>query len=205
MPDYVRAYVPGGSYFFTVALLERRRRLLAENIEALREAFGSVRDRRPFRTDAVVILPDHLHCLWTLPPNDSDFSTRWRLIKSSFARAIAPGERLSTRRQMKHERGVWQRRFWEHAIQDQRDYDTHLDYIHFNPVKHGRGSPIGRIRASIDSCAWGCIRRNGRPRRLLGNGIWNDGPDLYERLHRSYIEASVGWGEVRTPTIRGLK
>ncbi|MGQ0592280.1 MAG: REP-associated tyrosine transposase, partial [Gammaproteobacteria bacterium] len=105
--------------------------------EALREAFGSVRARRPFRIDAIVILPDHLHCLWTLPPNDSDFSTRWRLIKSSFARAIAPAERLSTRRLMKHERGVWQRRFWEHAIQDQRDYDTHLDYIHFNPVKHG--------------------------------------------------------------------
>jgi putative transposase len=77
MPDYVRAYVPGGSYFFTVALLERRRRLLTENIEA----FGSVRARRPFRIDAIVILPDHLHCLWTLPPNDSDFSTRWRLIK----------------------------------------------------------------------------------------------------------------------------
>jgi len=137
MPDYVRAYVLGGSYFFTVALLERRRRLLTENIEALREAFGSVRARRPFRIDATVILPDHLHCLWTLPPNDLDFSTRWRLIKSSFARTIAPGERLSTRRQTKHERGVWQRRFWEHAIQDQRDYDTHLDYIYFNPVKHG--------------------------------------------------------------------
>ena len=180
MPDYVRAYVPGGSSFFTVALLERRRRLRNKNVEALREAFGSVRARRPFRIDAIFILPDHLHCLWTLPPNDSDFSTRWRLIKSSFARAIAPEERLSTRRQTKHERGVWQRRFWEHAIQDQKDYDAHLDYIHFNPVKHGwvLGSPIGRIRASIDSCAWGSIRRNGRPRRLLGNGIWNDGADL---------------------------
>jgi len=137
MPQYVRAYVPGGAYFFTVALLERRGRLLTENIEALREALRSVRDRRPFRIDAIVILPDHLHCIWTLPPNDADFSTRWRLIKSSFARAVAPGERLSIRRQMKHERGVWQRRFWEHAIRDQGDYDAHLDYIHFNPVKHG--------------------------------------------------------------------
>jgi len=137
MPQYVRAYVPGGAYFFTVGLLERRGRLLTENIEALREALRSVRDRRPFRIDAIVILPDHLHCIWTLPPNDADFSTRWRLIKSSFARAVAPGERLSIRRQMKHERGVWQRRFWEHAIRDQGDYDAHLDYIHFNPVKHG--------------------------------------------------------------------
>jgi putative transposase len=82
MPDYIRAYVPGGSYFFTVALLERRRHLLTENIDALREAFRTVRNQRPFRIDAIVILPDHLHCLWTFPPNNADFSARWRLIKS---------------------------------------------------------------------------------------------------------------------------
>jgi putative transposase len=137
MPHYIRAHVPGGSYFFTVALLERRRCLLTTNIDALRQAFRSVHNQRPFRSDAIVILPDHLHCLWTLPPNDADFSTRWRLIKSFFTRAIAPGERLSARRQMKHERGIWQRRFWEHAIRDQRDFDAHIDYIHYNPVKHG--------------------------------------------------------------------
>ncbi|UZR30413.1 REP-associated tyrosine transposase [Methylococcus mesophilus] len=137
MPNYIRAYVPGGSYFFTVALLERHRRLLTEHIDVLREAFRSVRNQRPFRIDAVVILPEHLHCLWTLPPNDADFSIRWRLIKSSFARAMAPGERLSARRQVKQERGIWQRRFWEHAIRDQRDFDAHFDYIHYNPVKHG--------------------------------------------------------------------
>jgi putative transposase len=94
MPHYLRANVPGGSYFFTVALLERRRRLLTAHIDALRAAFRSVCTQRPFRIDAVVILPDHLHCIWTLPPNDADFSTRWRLIKASFARAVAPGERL---------------------------------------------------------------------------------------------------------------
>ncbi len=137
MPHYLRSHVSGGSYFFTVALLERRRRLPTAHIDALREAFRSVRIQRPFRIDAIVILPDHLHCIWTLPPNDADFSTRWRLIKASFARAVAPGERLSSRRQTKHERGIWQRRFWEHAIRDQKDFDTHLDYIHFNPVKHG--------------------------------------------------------------------
>jgi putative transposase len=125
MPNDLRAYVPGGSYFFTAALLERHRRLLTEHLDVLREAFRSVRKPRPFRIDAMVMLPDHLHCLWTLPPKDTDFSTRWRLIQSSFARAIAPGERLSARRQIKHERGIWQRRFWEHAIRDQRDLDAH--------------------------------------------------------------------------------
>ena len=137
MPNYIRASIPGGSYFFTVALLERRRRLLTDNIDALREAFRTVRTQRPFRIDAIVILPDHLHCLWTLQPNDADFSTRWRLIKSAFARAIAPGERLSIRRELKRERGIWQRRFWEHAIRNQSDFDAPFDDIHDNPVKHG--------------------------------------------------------------------
>jgi len=137
MPNYIRAYVPGGSYFFTVALLERRRCLLTENIDTLREAFRSVKKQRPFKIEAIVILHDHLHCIWTLPPNDTDFSTRWRLIKTSFSRSIIPGERLSTRRQFKQERGIWQRRFWEHAIRNQKDFDNHTDYIHYNPVKHG--------------------------------------------------------------------
>jgi putative transposase len=110
---------------------------LPAHIGALRAAFRFMHIERPFHIDAIVILPDHLHCIWTLPPDDADFSTHWRLIKSSFARAIAPGERLSSRRQTKHERGIWQRRFWEHAIRDQRDFDAHLDYIHFSPVKHG--------------------------------------------------------------------
>jgi putative transposase len=137
MPHYIRAYVPGGSYFFTVALLERRRRLLTEHIDALRAAFASVRRERPFHIDAIVVLPDHLHCLWTLPPDDVDYSTRWRLLKALFARTLSPGERLSERRQQKGERGVWQRRFWEHVIRDQRDFNTHCDYLHYNPVKHG--------------------------------------------------------------------
>jgi putative transposase len=137
MPHYLRAYVPGGSYFFTVALLERRRCLLTQHIDVLHAAFAAVRRQRPFHIDAIVILPDHLHGLWTLPPDDADYSTRWRLIKAAFARSIAPGERLSERRQPKGERGIWQRRFWEHAIRDQRDFNTHCDYISYNPVKHG--------------------------------------------------------------------
>ena len=115
MADYLRAYVPGGSYFFTVASLERGRRLLTENIEALREAFGSVRARRPFRIDAIVILPDHPPVPLEVTTERFGFFNPLAFDRVVFARAIAPGERLSTRRQTKHERGVWQRRFWEHA------------------------------------------------------------------------------------------
>ncbi len=98
MPQYVRAFVPGGTFFFTVNLLERRRHLLVEHVDALRAAFVMTRGLRPFSLDAVVVLPDHLHCLWTLPPGDADFSSRWHSIKSSFSRNIPAGERLSARR-----------------------------------------------------------------------------------------------------------
>jgi putative transposase len=137
MPDYIRTHIPGASYFFTVALLERHRHLLTENISALRAAFRSVRQTRPFRIDAIVVLPDHLHCIWTLPTGDADFSTRWRLIKGRFAQAIPPEEPCSPRRVRKGERGIWQRRFWEHVIRDEEDFAAHADYIHYNPVRHG--------------------------------------------------------------------
>jgi len=142
MPRYVRAFVPGGTFFFTVALLERRRRLLTERIDTLRQCFTDVRRAKPFRADAIVVLPDHLHCIWTLPTGDADFSSRWHAIKAGFAGAIEPGERLSERRLRKGERGIWQRRFWEHTIRDERDLERHVDYIHFNPVKHGH---VGRV------------------------------------------------------------
>ena len=137
MPQYIRALVPGGTFFFTVTLLERRRKLLTEHIDDLRAGFKAARQRRPFTVEAIVILPDHLHCIWTLPPEDADFSARWHDIKARFAAQIPPGERLSARRLKKGERGIWQRRFWEHVIRDERDYERHVDYIHYNPVKHG--------------------------------------------------------------------
>jgi putative transposase len=137
VPHYIRAFVPGASYFFTVVLLDRRRALLTRNIDLLRDAFRQTRRDRPFRIDAVVILPDHVHCIWTLPEADTDYPTRWRLIKSRFSRAIEPTERLSQRRIKKRERGIWQRRYWEHVIRDQADMSRHVDYIHYNPVKHG--------------------------------------------------------------------
>ncbi len=137
MPDYRRNRVPGGTYFFTVNLLERRRRLLVEHVDALRAAVRSVRDQQLFHIDAWVVLPDHLHCLWTLPPGDADYSRRWKAIKTAFAKAVPREELLSDVRRANHERGVWQRRFWEHTIRNDRDYAAHMDYICFNPMKHG--------------------------------------------------------------------
>jgi putative transposase len=137
MPQYLRASVPGGTFFFTVALLERHLRLLTEHLDDLRAVFLAAKKRRPFTIEAIVILPDHLHCIWTLPPDDADFSTRWHDIKARFATQIPKGERLSARRLKKGERGIWQRRFWEHVIRDEGDYERHVDYIHYNPVKHG--------------------------------------------------------------------
>lgn len=138
MTEYRRAHIPGATWFFTVNLAQRRgNRLLVEKIDLLRLAFEHVKERWPFRVEAVVILPDHLHCIWTLPPGDADFSTRWNLIKGQFSRSLEKGERISRSREKRRERGLWQRRFWEHLLRDQADFNNHIDYIHWNPVKHG--------------------------------------------------------------------
>jgi putative transposase len=137
MPNYRRAFVPGGCWFFTATLLNRRSRLLTENIDALRDATHRTRERFPFHIDAFVVLPDHIHAVWTLPPDDADFSLRWRQIKVRFAKSIPKGEWLSPVRQARGERGIWQRRFWEHLIRDESDYARHIEYCYINPVKHG--------------------------------------------------------------------
>ncbi len=142
MVEYRRNFVPGGSYFFTVNLLDRRTRLLTANVEALRAAFRGVRSRHPFTVEAIVILPDHLHAIWSLPEGDVDFPLRWRLIKSAFSRTLPGGEPVSASRAGRQERGIWQRRYWEHTLRDETDYARHVDYIHFNPVKHGH---VGRV------------------------------------------------------------
>jgi len=135
MTDYRRVYVPGATCFFTVNLAERKgNRLLIDHIDGLRLAFAYAKKRKPFRMDAVVILPDHLHCIWTLPDGDTDFSTRWNLLKGHFSRSIEKGERISQSRLNRRERGLWQRRFWDHLLRDQDDYNKHVDYIHWNPV-----------------------------------------------------------------------
>jgi putative transposase len=141
MRTYIRTRISGGTYFFTLAVSDRRNgALLTENADALREAFRQVRRAHPFTLDAVVVLPDHLHCLWTLPPGDSDYPMRWRLIKGRFSRVLPADEAVSPSRQRRGERGIWQRRYWEHTVRDERDFQCHLDYIHYNPVKHGHVS-----------------------------------------------------------------
>jgi len=115
MTNYRRFYTPNATWFFTVNLAERQNNhLLIEKIDALRAAFNYVKERRAFHINAVVIMPDHLHCIWTLPPDDTDFSTRWNLLKGHFSRAIEKGERVSKSRMTRRERGLWQRRFWAH-------------------------------------------------------------------------------------------
>ncbi len=143
MPNYRRNRIPGGTYFFTVNLLERKSRLLIDNIDALRAAVRKVRAARPFHIDCWVVLPDHMHCIWTLPPGDVDYPSRWKAIKIAFAKSIPKTERLSAVRLAKGERGIWQRRYWEHTIRDDLDYARHVDYLHFNPVKHGH---VARVR-----------------------------------------------------------
>ena len=138
MTEYRRAHVPGASWFFTVNLAQRKgNRLLVDRIDSLRSVFEVVKARHSFRMDAVVILPEHLHCILTLPEGDANYSTRWNLIKGNFSRLVEAGERISNSRAKRGERGIWQRRFWEHMIRDQQDFNRYVDYIHWNPVKHG--------------------------------------------------------------------
>jgi len=153
---YRRANVKGGTYFFTVVTFNRIKIFThPKNVALLRSAIKEVMQKHPFKIDAFVLLPDHLHCIWTLPQNDSDFSTRWRLIKSCFSRNFnhrdvgwvevrnPTNDSRSIFRQMKKEKPIWQRRFWEHLIRNQKDLNQHVEYIHYNPVKHGlTKSPI---------------------------------------------------------------
>lgn len=120
-----------------VNLLDRRSDLLVRHVERWREAVRRVRLRAPFQINAWVVLPDHVHCLWTLPPDDADFPGRCRAIKIAFVKSLPEGEPRTPVMIRRGERGIWQRRYWEHTIRDQRDFATHMDYIHFNPVKHG--------------------------------------------------------------------
>jgi len=142
MPEYHRSWVPGGTYFFTVVTYQRHPILLSnEARDCLHAAWTSVRNRFPFSIDAVCLLPDHLHSIWTLPEGDSNYAVRWGEIKKTFTKLFTSkaefGQDLSESRLRRGEAGVWQRRYWEHTIRDQADYYRHLDYIHYNPVKHG--------------------------------------------------------------------
>ena len=136
MVQYRRNRVPGGTYFFTVTLRDRRATTLSEYIDALRAAFRETLLERPFVMDAMVVLPDHLHAVWTLPQEDVDYAGRWRSIKSRFTRALVKSD-VELVRNVKGEYDLWQRRYWEHTIRDDVDLARHVDCIHFNLVKHG--------------------------------------------------------------------
>jgi putative transposase len=136
MPEYRRAKFKGSVFFFTVVLAERSSNLLVEQVDRLRRIYRTAKERRPFDTVAICILPDHIHAIWALPEGDTDFAIRWNLIKSGFSRGLDARPR-SESKILKREKGIWQRRYWEHAIRDDADLERHVDYIHFNPVKHG--------------------------------------------------------------------
>jgi len=167
---YRRADVAGGTYFFTVNLADRSSRLLVEHIDDLRAAVRTAKQRHLFEMVAWVVLPEHMHAIWTLPGDDHDFSRRWSLIKSGFSRAVARSEAVSASRTAGRERGIWQRRFWEHWVRDEIDLQHHVDYVHINPVKHGHverasewpHSSIHRyIRAGWLTADWACDADGG--------------------------------------------
>lgn len=137
---YRRACVPGGSYFFTVVTHQRHKLFTSEApVNLLRTAFRSVMRKHPFSIDAIVILPDHLHCIWTLPSGDADFARRWRLIKTAFTRQCSSewrAKNLDSMRICGRQRPVWQHRYWEHLIRSEADFQAHVEYIHYNPVRH---------------------------------------------------------------------
>jgi putative transposase len=141
MSNYRRLRISGGSYFFTLSLYDRRSAVLTDApvLAALRAAIVQTRGTRPWTIDAWVLLPDHLHCIWTLPPGDTDYSARWSAIKRLTSQAVRlpQAQPASASRLRRRESNLWQRRFWEHCIRDEEDFARHLDYVHWNPVKHG--------------------------------------------------------------------
>jgi putative transposase len=155
MPNYRRAHEGGATYFFTVVTQNRAPVLTHPGVfDALREAIRTVKQCRPFELDAIVILPDHLHTIWTLPQGDADFGARWGMVKRSVSKTtFHPDNSVTDSMRTRKELGFWQRRFWEHMIRCEDDYARHMDYIHFNPVKHGYvSSPADWPHSSFHKC-----------------------------------------------------
>lgn len=153
--EYRRAWCECGCYFFTVVTYERQPILTKQgNVLRLRRAFEYIKRKRPFIIDGIVVLPDPLHCIWRLPEDDCDFAIRWQLIKHYFSRSCSGIKEVSNpTRKNKKEKAVWQRRYWEHLIRDEKDWCKHMDYIHYNPVKHGFvDKPIKWQYSSFKKC-----------------------------------------------------
>ena len=178
MSEYRRAYIPGGTFFFT-AVTYNRTPLFSQpkNVTLLRQAVATVKSQMPFKFLGAVILPDHFHFIWSLPPNDTNYSKRLGQIKILFTRSLR-GERslphnVSKSRHKRRESDVWHRRFWEHAILDEEDFAKHLEYIHYNPVKHGLVScphfwPYSSfslwVQKGVYTDDWGCVCNGGMPK-----------------------------------------
>lgn len=179
MPNYRRASVAGGTFFFTVNTFRRLPVLTEAPVRtALREAIRRTREEHPFDIEAWVLLPDHLHCIWTLPAEDADFSVRWSKIKRYVSKecgASFGAKELSDSRNKRHESGLWQRRFWEHQIRDGADFARHVDYIHWNPVKHGL---VGR------ACEWPYSTFH----RFVRDGVYAQDWGLGESSHATMSE-----------------
>ena len=185
MPDYRRAYRPGGTFFFTLVTEGRAPIFSSETARhLLRRAIEECRSTRPFDPVALVLLPDHAHAMWTLPPNDSNYSIRWAAIKARFTHdwleAGGSEQRRTGSRVHDRRRGVWQRRFWEHVIRDEDDYAHHLNYLHFNPVKHGLSQcphawPFSTfpkwVRRRMYEPTWQCVCDGRTPPRLEFEGL----------------------------------
>ena len=190
MTNYRRMHVPGATWFFTVNLADRRSRLLAERIDTLRAALRYVHTRHRFRIEAMVVLPDHLHAVWTLPPGDADYPMRLRLMKSWSSRHIPPGERRRASRVDKGERGIWQRRYWEHLVRDERRSGTMRGLRPFQPGETWSYNARGRLAAfNLPP-----LRRQGMVICGLGHSHRS-----HRRLRRTRRSASqpgfVGWVE----------
>ncbi|HZW02375.1 MAG TPA: transposase [Anaerolineaceae bacterium] len=168
---YRRIYQPGGSYFFTVVTDQRRPILAsADRVTLFRDCCRRVMAAHPFRINAIVILPDHIHVIWTLPPNDSDYSLRWMVIKRLFTQSLHLGHDsfVEPARRRKGEQPIWQRRFWEHLIRDEDDFIRHVEYIHYNPVKHGLATspyawPHSSFRRFVEAGYYPCDWAAGEP------------------------------------------
>ncbi len=176
MPNYRRNLLPGGTFFFTVVIEGRQPVLLETGRTLLRQSVRQCMDRFPFTIDAIVVLPDHLHAIWTLPKDDTEYSKRWGYIKKEFTKAwLKRGYRerpVSRARRRERRRGVWVPRFWEHTIRDEQDFLRHMDYIHYNPVKHNHtrcphawpsSSFHCSVRRGLYEPDWGCACHDTRP------------------------------------------
>ena len=164
----------GACYFFTVNLEDRTQHLLVENIDLLRRVYSKVAKKHPIKTIAIVIMPDHLHVIWQLPKGDNNYAMRWRLIKSGFSRELPATEFCNKSRIAKGERGIWQRRYWEHKIRDEEDLNNHINYIHYNPVKH-------KYVSKVSNWSFSSFHRYVKDSKLPSNwGSDNKLNDIYD-------------------------